>query len=47
VEQLRRRKCRLRNHKISKVEQLRRRRYNQKNHRTLKEGLGEKKTIKI
>jgi hypothetical protein len=42
VEQLRRRKCRLKNHKTSEVEQLRRRRYNKKNHRTLDEGVKKK-----
>jgi hypothetical protein len=41
---IRRRKCRLKNHKTSKVEQLKRRRYNQRYHKTLEEGLGRKKT---
>jgi hypothetical protein len=43
VEQHRKRKCRLRNHMISKVEQLKRRRYNQSNHKTLEEGVNRKK----
>jgi hypothetical protein len=37
VEQLRRRKYRLMNHRTSKVEQLRRRRYSEKYQRTLEE----------
>jgi hypothetical protein len=38
VEQLRRRKFKLRNHMTSKIEQFRRR-YNQRNHMTLEEGV--------
>jgi hypothetical protein len=45
VEQLKRRKCKLRNHKTSKVEQLKGRRYSQRNHRNLEEGVRKKKTI--
>ncbi len=43
VEQLRRKKYRLKNHKTSKVEQFKRRRYSQKYHRTLEEGIKKKK----
>jgi hypothetical protein len=42
VEQLRRRKCRLKNHMLLKVEQFRRRRYSQKYHRILEEGVRKK-----
>ncbi len=44
VKQHKRKKCKLRNHKILKVEQLKRRRYNQRNHKTLKEGVRKKKS---
>jgi hypothetical protein len=43
MQQLKRRKYKLRNHRTSKVEQLRRKRYNQKYHMTLKEGVRKKK----
>jgi hypothetical protein len=44
VEQFKRRKCKLKNHKTSKVEQVRKRRmYNQRNHMTLKEGVKKRK----
>jgi hypothetical protein len=46
VEQLRRKKCRPRNHMTSEVEQLRRRSYNKENHRTLDEGVKKKKNHK-
>jgi hypothetical protein len=39
MEQFRRRKCKLRNHKTLKLEQLRRWRYRQKNHWTSNEGI--------
>jgi hypothetical protein len=46
MEQLRRRKYKLKNHRTLEVEQLRKRRYNQRYHRTLKEGVKKKKTQK-
>jgi hypothetical protein len=46
MEQLKRRKCRLRNHKTSKLEQFKRQKYRQRNHRTLEEGVRKKKNHK-
>jgi len=43
VEQLKKKKCRFRNHRTSEVEQLKRRRYKQRNHRTSKEGVKKRK----
>jgi hypothetical protein len=44
MEQLRKRKYKLKNHRTLEVEQLRRRRYSQRYHKTLKEGVRKKKT---
>jgi hypothetical protein len=44
MEQFKKRKYRLRNHKTSKVEHPKRRRYNQRYHRTLEEGLKRERT---
>jgi hypothetical protein len=46
MEQLKRRKCRLRNHMTSKVEQLGMRMYIQNNHITLEEGVRKRKNHK-
>jgi len=43
VGQLKRRKYRLKNHRISKVEQLKRKRYSQRYHKTLEGGARRKK----
>jgi hypothetical protein len=43
MEQLRKRKYKLRNHKTLEVEQFRRRRYSQRYHMTLEEGIKKKK----
>jgi hypothetical protein len=43
MEQLRRKKYKLKNHKTTKMEQLRRKKYNQRCHMTLEEGIKKKK----
>jgi hypothetical protein len=43
VEQLKRRKCKLRNHRTSEVEQLMRQKYIQRNHMTSEEGVKKRK----
>ncbi len=43
MEHLKRKKCKLKNHKTSKVEQSKRWRYKQKNHKTLEEGVKKRK----
>jgi hypothetical protein len=43
VGQLKRRKYRLKNHRISKVEQLKRKKYSQRYHKTLEGGARRKK----
>jgi hypothetical protein len=43
MKQLKRRKCKLRNHRTSKEKQLMRRKYKQRNHNTSKEGVEKRK----
>jgi hypothetical protein len=46
VEQLKRKKCRPRNHMTSEVEWLGKRKYNKINHKTLEEGIKKRKNHK-